>query len=207
MADELKNQLVEIIARTIAGDDWRKGYVQYGYGPLEPADNLNNRFRYYAEKVFKVLQPYFWVTIEHTDDFHVGLFAQAMREKLAKKREEGRGGWDDPTVCSNSFLSQLLRDHVDKGDPVDVANLAMMIHQRGETIEKEEAQFNNHPDPLIDAQIEISYLEGLLQQARAGLVRALDLNVVTPNGLSVKDDVRTALEQTEYKGNHHDRLQ
>lgn len=80
------------------------------------------------------------------DDIAVDRFAYAMKAKLAKKRAEGRGGWDRkipaPGIdgrgfyyeCPNSFLSTKLREHVDKGDPVDVANFAMMIHQRGERI-------------------------------------------------------------------------
>lgn len=71
---------------------------------------------------------------EHPDDLAVSRFAAAMREKLAKKRDEGRGGWEDKAQSSNEYLSRLLREHVEKGDPVDVANLAMMIHQRGEHI-------------------------------------------------------------------------
>lgn len=70
----------------------------------------------------------------HPDDLAVDRFAAAMKEKLAKKRAEGRGGWDDKFDCSNAFLTHLLREHVEKGDPVDVGNLAMMIHQRGERI-------------------------------------------------------------------------
>lgn len=70
----------------------------------------------------------------HPDDLAVDRFAAAMKAKLAKKRAEGRGGWEDKDDCSNDFLSQLLREHVEKGDPVDVGNLAMMIHQRGERI-------------------------------------------------------------------------
>lgn len=61
-------------------------------------------------------------------------FSNAMRVKLAAKRLEGRGGWQDKEQCSNEYLSQLLREHVEKGDPVDVANFAMMIHQRHESI-------------------------------------------------------------------------
>lgn len=34
----------------------------------------------------------------------------------------------------------MLREHVDKGDPVDVANFCMMLHQRGEYISLEETQ-------------------------------------------------------------------
>lgn len=74
-----------------------------------------------------------WET--HTDDIAVDRFAEAMKAKLANKRAEGRGGWDNPAECSIAFLSQLLREHVAKGDPVDVGNLAMMIHQRGGSVE------------------------------------------------------------------------
>lgn len=70
----------------------------------------------------------------HPDDIAVDRFAAAMKAKLAKKRDEGRGGWENKGECSAEYLSQLLREHVDKGDPVDVGNLAMMIQQRGESI-------------------------------------------------------------------------
>lgn len=70
----------------------------------------------------------------HPDDLAVDRFAAAMKAKLAKKRTEGKGGWEDKEHCSNAFLSHLLFEHVQKGDPVDVGNLAMMIHQRGEAV-------------------------------------------------------------------------
>jgi len=68
----------------------------------------------------------------HADDLAVDRFAAMMKAKLAKSREKGRGGWDDPEQCSVSYLAKLLVDHVEKGDPVDVANLAMMIVLRGD---------------------------------------------------------------------------
>jgi len=67
---------------------------------------------------------------QHPDDLAVDRFAAAMKAKLAKRRDEGRGGWEDKEDCSQLFLSQLLREHVEKGDPVDVGNFAMMLHQR-----------------------------------------------------------------------------
>ena len=70
---------------------------------------------------------------QHPDDAAVDRFAVAMKAKLAKKRADGRGGWEGST-CSEAFLSKLLREHVEKGDPLDVGNLAMMLHQRGERI-------------------------------------------------------------------------
>ncbi|KVZ30894.1 Lar family restriction alleviation protein [Burkholderia ubonensis] len=67
----------------------------------------------------------------HPDDVAVDIFAARMKRKLAKKRGEGRGGWNDPASCHVSTLAQYLVEHVGKGDPVDVANFAMMLHQRG----------------------------------------------------------------------------
>lgn len=70
----------------------------------------------------------------HHDDLGVDRFAAAMKGKLAKKRAEGFGGWSDPNQCTAQYLSELLRQHAEKGDPVDVGNIAMMLHQRGERI-------------------------------------------------------------------------
>lgn len=70
----------------------------------------------------------------HPDDEAVDRFAVAMKAKLAQKRAEGRGGWENKDECGQGYLSELLAEHVRKGDPVDVANLAMMLHQRGERI-------------------------------------------------------------------------
>lgn len=71
---------------------------------------------------------------QHPDDAAVGRFAAAMKAKLAKSRAKGRGGWDDPNVCSVEFLARLLVEHLGKGNAgtfEDVANFAMMLHQRG----------------------------------------------------------------------------
>ncbi len=70
----------------------------------------------------------------HHDDLGVDRFAVAMKGKLAKKRAEGFGGWNDLNQCTAQCLSEQLRKHVEKGDPVDVGNIAMMLHQRGERI-------------------------------------------------------------------------
>lgn len=83
----------------------------------------------------------------HPDDLAVDRFAAAMKAKLAKKRDQGRGGWENKDECSQELLSGLLRDHVDKGDPVDVGNLAMMLSQRGETI------LPDHEPALARAQL------------------------------------------------------
>jgi hypothetical protein len=56
----------------------------------------------------------------------------AMEVKLAKKRREGRGGWHRPNDCEPGRLADALLDHLAKGDVVDVANFAMMLHNRGD---------------------------------------------------------------------------
>lgn len=74
------------------------------------------------------------VSDQHPDDLAVDAFAAAMKAKMAAARAKGRGGWEDPAQCSADDLSSMLRDHVEKGDPRDVANFCMMLHQRGEAI-------------------------------------------------------------------------
>ena len=74
------------------------------------------------------------------DDEYVDCFAEAMKAKMQLKSKQGRAGWQDKDDCTADLLSRLLREHVEKGDPVDVANFAMMLHQRGERIAAAEAQ-------------------------------------------------------------------
>lgn len=96
----------------------------------------------------------------HPDDAAVDRFAAAMKAKLAKARKKGRGGWDDPAQCSVEALAQLLVDHLSKGNAgtfEDVANFAMMLHQRGAD-----------PQVLADAY------EAPIKQVRS---EALDLGV------------------------------
>jgi hypothetical protein len=64
------------------------------------------------------------------DDMKIDEFANAMKAKMAKKRDEGRGGWDDPAQCSVDHLAGLLLSHIDKGDPIDIANFCMMLFHR-----------------------------------------------------------------------------
>ena len=69
---------------------------------------------------------------QHPDDAAVDALAALMKAKLAKQRDKGYGGWD--TDCSRERLSELLRNHVDKGDPVDVANFCAFLSARSEGI-------------------------------------------------------------------------
>lgn len=93
----------------------------------------------------------------HIDDFAVDRFAAAMKAKLAKKRAEGFSGWNDE--CRVEFLSRKLREHVEKGDPIDVANFCMMLHQRGSAI--------TPPDGWSEAECLARRLLGLLDDPDA----------------------------------------
>ena len=69
------------------------------------------------------------------DNVGVSRFSQAMSLKLAKKRNDGKGGWNRPaqayhTGCSPEHLRRLLATHIKKGDLVDIANFCMMIWNR-----------------------------------------------------------------------------
>ncbi|MEJ6520286.1 hypothetical protein PQI64_11075 [Shewanella bicestrii] len=79
----------------------------------------------------------------HIDDIGINNFTQAMRLKMAHARAKGRSGWDDPAQCSGEQLATMLVEHLTKGNAgtfEDVANFAMMLHQRQES-----------PSLLVDA--------------------------------------------------------
>ncbi|WP_054258014.1 hypothetical protein [Paenacidovorax caeni] len=69
----------------------------------------------------------------HPDDAAVDALAAAMKAKLTKQRAKGYSGWGTPE-CTQQRLSDMLRAHVDKGDPVDVANFCAFLAARGEGI-------------------------------------------------------------------------
>ena len=70
-------------------------------------------------------------TQEDIDNEAVDKLAQAMKNKLAKKREQGYHGWE---TCKHGDLVQLLINHVDEGDPIDVANFCAFLFARGEQL-------------------------------------------------------------------------
>ena len=69
----------------------------------------------------------------HPDETAVDEFASMMKAKLSAARKRGKSGWNDPGWHPDD-ISAALREHVDKGDPVDVANYAMFLALREEGI-------------------------------------------------------------------------
>lgn len=90
--------------------------------------------------------------VTHSDDAAVDRFSASMKQKLEAARAKGRSGWDDPSCCDVALLAERLIEHLGKGNAgtfEDVANFAMMLHQRGA-----------HPQVLAEAAgaIERDYL-------------------------------------------------
>ncbi|WP_239988131.1 hypothetical protein [Pseudomonas syringae] len=70
---------------------------------------------------------------QHPDNRAVDTFAAAMKAKLANARAKGRQGWSEASVRDDQ-LAELLVGHLSKSNPgnfEDIANFAMMLHQRG----------------------------------------------------------------------------
>lgn len=68
----------------------------------------------------------------HPDDAAVDALCAAMKAKLREAREKkSRGGWE---TCHHVDLSQMLREHVEKGDPIDVANFCAFLFAKAKPI-------------------------------------------------------------------------
>lgn len=87
-------------------------------------DTLRPHQQEYADFIAKTIHD------NNQDNAAVDMAAIAMKNKMAVCRVKGRSGWNDPLLCSNQTLRNMLRDHVAKGDPVDVLNIAMMLFNR-----------------------------------------------------------------------------
>jgi hypothetical protein len=65
-------------------------------------------------------------TDSEVDDFLVEFCTKQMKDKMAVSRGKGRGGWHTQR-CSTESLRKMLQEHIEKGDMVDVMNIAGMI--------------------------------------------------------------------------------
>ncbi|WP_174978116.1 hypothetical protein [Pandoraea eparura] len=68
---------------------------------------------------------------EHVDVAAAETFVAAMKSKLAVSHAKGRYG---SQYIDAATLSRALREHVEKGDPVDVANCCMFLWMLGSSI-------------------------------------------------------------------------
>lgn len=70
----------------------------------------------------------------HEDDGAIDQFAQVLKDKMRSNREKGRTTWRDPAYSAGE-ISRHLREHVDKGDPRDVAIYCMFLLAKAARIE------------------------------------------------------------------------
>lgn len=63
--------------------------------------------------------------------YAAGCFAEEMKLKLIAKLKEGRSGWDSEE-WEIADIKKALKEHVEKGDPIDIANFAMFLWNREE---------------------------------------------------------------------------
>lgn len=68
-------------------------------------------------------------------------FSVALRQKMDASRDKGRGGW---RTCPPDRLRQMLAEHVQKGDPRDVALFCMMLWRMGERTAASQQKDANH---------------------------------------------------------------
>lgn len=114
--------LVERVAQEIrtAGDKWDRLFMELDEPCKREVFQARAVLALFAERE----------KAAHPDDIAIDRFAAAMKAKMAKKRADSRGGWDDPAQCYVERLAEMLVDHLPKGDPVDVGNFAMMLFNR-----------------------------------------------------------------------------
>ncbi|MFA0999371.1 MULTISPECIES: hypothetical protein [Pseudomonas syringae group] len=89
---------------------------------------------------------------QHPDNLAVDQFATAMKTKLAEGRTKGLDNWNKPWV-KDEQLAELFVKNISKGNPgnfVDIANFAMMLHQRGaDPLELTLADNKSHVEPYF----------------------------------------------------------
>ncbi|RMR07536.1 hypothetical protein [Pseudomonas syringae group genomosp. 3] len=116
---------------------------------------------------------------QHPDNLAVDRFAAAMKTKLAEGRTKDRNNWDKPWV-KDAQLAEMLVENLPKGNPgnfEDIANFAMMLHQRGAD-PWELAMAYNNPNLGTDLttpkdDIELNTLSAIVKASDIALAQAV----------------------------------
>lgn len=93
------------------------------------AQALNDAYEAVSTMVREAEAAYDWTA----QDTAIDKFAAKMKAKLRKKAPERGHGWIEPEEISRDRFNTMLREHVAKGDPVDVGLFAMMLDYHGMT--------------------------------------------------------------------------
>lgn len=117
--------LLQAMQQKLLGDTPPFGLPEHDEATQRLADTMTNlRNALFPEKPDSVGRA--------EDNAAVDRFATAMKTRMADKWQQGYKGWDDSEQCSIDHLQQLLADRAVAGDPIDVANFAMMVWNRAE---------------------------------------------------------------------------
>lgn len=115
----------------------------------------------------------------HPDDAAIDRFAAAMKAKMAAARAKGRSGWDSEEGCSDLSLARSLVSHIFKGNAgtfEDVANFAMMLHQR--KADPVVLQFAASSDLPVLTGTELIALKEIVQSRNAGAPCYIDQDLM-----------------------------
>lgn len=115
----------------------------------------------------------------HPDDAAIDRFAAAMKAKMASSRAKGRSGWDSEDACSDLYLARSLVSHIFKGNAgtfEDVANFAMMLHQR--KADPVVLQFAASSDLPVLTGTELIALKEIVQSRNAGAPCYIDQDLM-----------------------------
>lgn len=118
--------------------------------------------------------------VDHPDNAAVDDFAAVMKRKLEMARAKGRKGWQ---TADPEDLRQQLREHIDKGDPIDVAVYCMFLWHGGNTTRQTPVGINGLTEEETAATASVSGLQanggktgwppGMLQDDHKGLSKWL----------------------------------
>jgi len=135
MMDTIVSQLKEL--QGVQSENLTDQYMLGLYNGLELAvaiiEDRAPKYEHVARPKYSVRRNLY--EVHHPDEVSLLRFCLLMRDKLEQARRRGRGGWE---TADPEYLAQLLREHVAKGDPVDVANFCMMLAIRGLRIPPED---------------------------------------------------------------------
>lgn len=70
---------------------------------------------------------------ETADNLLVGETMEAMQARLAECRDQGKGGWHNPSTTTESLMTSLVNElSTDNPNMIDIINFAAMIRMRKE---------------------------------------------------------------------------
>lgn len=126
----------------------------------------------------------------HADDGSIDEFAQVLKDKMRTSREKGRATWRDPSYGA-AEISRHLREHVEKGDPRDVAIYCMFLLAKAARIEPREGP--SADDMWAELQVLREIAEGFMALgAKSDLEDPAYISEIFPTFAAAEADARAS---------------